>query len=106
MRHSFFFRVMGQLRPRKQHLRTSLLFTSEKTSMLTKGSALNVGKGWAVASLFRKARENRQMKFYLKTAGAFLIALMVTNPSFASGTDLLLITEHQRLIPPSVLAPH
>ncbi len=25
--------------------------------MLTKGSALNVGKGWAVASLFRKARE-------------------------------------------------
>ncbi|HDR2795211.1 TPA: conjugal transfer protein TraA [Enterobacter asburiae] len=57
--------------------------------MLTKGSALNVGKGWAVASLFRKARENRQMKFYLKTASAFLIALMVTNPSFASGTDLL-----------------
>lgn len=31
--------------------------------MLTKGSALNVGKGWAVASLFRKARENRQAKF-------------------------------------------
>ncbi len=43
--------------------------------MLTKGSALNVGKGWAVASLFRKARENRQAKFYLKSAGAFLIAL-------------------------------
>jgi type IV conjugative transfer system pilin TraA len=58
--------------------------------MLTKGSALNVGKGWAVASLFRKARENRQMKFYLKSAGAFLIALMVTHPAFASGTDLLL----------------
>ncbi len=37
--------------------------------MLTKGSALNVGKGWAVASLFRKARENRQAKFYLKSAG-------------------------------------
>ena len=57
--------------------------------MLTKGSALNVGKGWAVASLFRKARENRQAKFYLKSAGAFLIALMVTHPAFASGTNLL-----------------
>ncbi|HCR2161051.1 TPA: conjugal transfer protein TraA [Enterobacter asburiae] len=57
--------------------------------MLTKGSALNVGKGWAVASLFRKARENRKSKFYLKSAGAFLIALMVTHPAFASGTDLL-----------------
>jgi len=57
--------------------------------MLTKGSALNVGKGWAVASLFRKARENRKAKFYLKSAGAFLIALMVTHPAFASGTDLL-----------------
>ena len=72
-----------------KHLRDSLLFTSEKTNMLTKGSALNVGKGWAVASLFRKARENRQAKFYLKSAGAFLIALMVTHPAFASGTDLL-----------------
>ena len=57
--------------------------------MLTKGSALNVGKGWAVASLFRKARENRQAKFYLKSAGAFLIALIATHPAFASGTDLL-----------------
>ena len=72
-----------------KHLRDSLLFTSEKTNMLTKGSALNVGKGWAVASLFRKARENRKAKFYLKSAGAFLIALMVTHPAFASGTDLL-----------------
>ena len=72
-----------------KHLRESLLFTSEKTNMLTKGSALNVGKGWAVASLFRKARENRQTKFYLKSAGAFLIALMVTHPAFAGGTDLL-----------------
>jgi len=57
--------------------------------MSIKGSALNVGKGWAVASLFQKAREYRQMKFYLKTAGAFLIALMVTHPAFASGSDLL-----------------
>ncbi|MGX9843278.1 type IV conjugative transfer system pilin TraA, partial [Enterobacter hormaechei subsp. xiangfangensis] len=72
-----------------KHLRDSLLFTSEKTSMLTKGSALNVGKGWAVASLFRKARENRLTKFYLKTVGAFLFAFLVTHPAFASGTDLL-----------------
>ena len=43
--------------------------------MLTKGSALNVGKGWAVASLFRKVRENRKAKFYLRSAGVFLIAL-------------------------------
>ena len=57
--------------------------------MSIKGSALNVGKGWAVASLFRKAHEHHRMKFYLKTAGAFLIALMVTHPAFASGTDLL-----------------
>lgn len=54
--------------------------------MLTKGSALNVGKGWAVASLFRKARENRLTKFYLKTVGAFLFAFLVTHPAFASGT--------------------
>lgn len=39
--------------------------------MLTKGSALNVGKGWAVASLFRKVRENRKAKFYLRSAGVF-----------------------------------
>jgi hypothetical protein len=73
--------------------------------MLTKGSALNVGKGWAVASLFRKARENRKAKFYLKSAGAFLIALMVTHPAFAS---VLTFFPHRtpRLIPPSVLAPH
>ncbi|MDG9841679.1 type IV conjugative transfer system pilin TraA, partial [Enterobacter asburiae] len=57
--------------------------------MLTKGSALNVGKGWAVASLFRKVRENRKAKFDLRSAGVFLIALMVTHPAFASGTDLL-----------------
>ncbi|EJQ2090428.1 type IV conjugative transfer system pilin TraA [Cronobacter sakazakii] len=57
--------------------------------MLTKGSALNVGKGGAVAYLFRKARENRQTKFYLKSAAAFLISLMVTHPAFASGADLL-----------------
>ena len=90
MRHSFFFLGSWDNCARvNKHLRDSLLFTSEKTIMLTKGSALNVGKGWAVASLFRKARENRQAKFYLKSAGAFLIALMVTHPAFAGGTDLL-----------------
>lgn len=90
MRHSFFFLGSWDNCSRvNKHLRDSLLFTSEKTNTLTKGSALNVGKGWAVASLFRKARENRQAKFYLKSAGAFLIALMVTHPAFASGTDLL-----------------
>ena len=90
MRHSFFFLGSWDNCARvNKHLRESLLFTSEKTNMLTKGSALNVGKGWAVASLFRKARENRKAKFYLKSAGAFLIALMVTHPAFAGGTDLL-----------------
>lgn len=90
MCHSFFFLGSWENCARvNKHLRESLLFTSEKTIMLTKGSALNVGKGWAVASLFRKARENRQAKFYLKSAGAFLIALMVTHPAFAGGTDLL-----------------
>jgi len=90
MHHSFFFLGSWENCARvNKHLRESLLFTSEKTNMLTKGSALNVGKGWAVASLFRKARENRQTKFYLKSAGAFLIALMVTHPAFAGGTDLL-----------------
>lgn len=90
MHHSFFFLGSWDNCARvNKHLRDSLLFTSEKTNMLTKGSALNVGKGWAVASLFRKARENRQTKFYLKSAGAFLIALMATHPAFAGGTDLL-----------------
>lgn len=37
--------------------------------MSTNGNALNVMKGWAVASLFRKARENRQLKNLLKTEG-------------------------------------
>lgn len=57
--------------------------------MLTKGSALNVGKGWAVASLFRKARENLQMRKFIKNGGLVLISLMVAHPALAAGTDLL-----------------
>lgn len=57
--------------------------------MSTKGNALNVMKGWAVASLFRKARENRQIKKFIKNGGLVLISLMVTHPVLASGTDLL-----------------
>lgn len=72
MRHSFFFLGSWDNCARvNKHLRDSLLFTSEKTNMLTKGSALNVGKGWAVASLFRKARENRRAKFLLKVSRRF-----------------------------------
>lgn len=71
--------------------------------MLTKGSALNVGKGWAVASLFRKARENRLTKFYLKTVGAFLLhSWSHTRHSH----PVLTFSHHrtQRLIQPLVLA--
>lgn len=57
--------------------------------MLTKGSALNAGKGWAVASVFRQLLENHKARFYVKSAGAFLIAFIVTHPAFAGGTDLL-----------------
>lgn len=57
--------------------------------MSTKGNALNVMKGWAVASLFRKARENRQIKKFIKNGGLVLISLMVAHPVLASGTDLL-----------------
>ncbi|WP_446028792.1 type IV conjugative transfer system pilin TraA [Lelliottia amnigena] len=57
--------------------------------MSIKGNALNVVKGWAVASLFRAARENRQMKKFLKNGGLILISLMVAHPALAAGTDLL-----------------
>lgn len=57
--------------------------------MFTQGNALNVEKGWAVASLFRKARENRQLKKFIKNGGLILISLMVAHPVLASGTDLL-----------------
>lgn len=57
--------------------------------MSTQDNALNVGKGWAVASLFRKARENRQVKKFIKNGGLILISLMVTHPALSAGTDLL-----------------
>lgn len=57
--------------------------------MSTNGNTLNVMKGWAVASLFRKARENRQLKKFIKNGGLILISLMVAHPALASGTDLL-----------------
>lgn len=57
--------------------------------MSTKGNTLYVVKGRAVASLFRTARENNYIKFYLKSLSALLIALIVSHPALASGTDLL-----------------
>lgn len=57
--------------------------------MSIKGSALNIGKGWAVAPLMRKARENRQLNKFIKNGGLILISLMVAHPVLASGTDLL-----------------
>jgi type IV conjugative transfer system pilin TraA len=57
--------------------------------MSIKGSSLNVEKGWAVASLFRKARENHQLRKFIKNGGLILISLMVVHPALAAGTDLL-----------------
>lgn len=57
--------------------------------MFIKGNALNIVKGRAVASLFRKARENRQLKNFVKNGGLVLISLMVAHPALAAGTDLL-----------------
>ena len=57
--------------------------------MSTKGNTLYVVKGRAVASLFRKARENRQLKKFAKNGGLVLISLMVAHPTLAAGTDLL-----------------
>ncbi|HCW0180203.1 TPA: conjugal transfer protein TraA [Citrobacter freundii] len=57
--------------------------------MFTEDNALKVTKGWAVASLFRKARENIQMRKYLKNGGLILLSLLVTHTAFASGGDLL-----------------
>jgi type IV conjugative transfer system pilin TraA len=57
--------------------------------MSIKGSSLNVEKGWAVASLFRKTRENHQLKKFIKNGGLILISLMVAHPVLAAGTDLL-----------------
>ncbi|MDV5593722.1 type IV conjugative transfer system pilin TraA, partial [Leclercia adecarboxylata] len=51
--------------------------------------ALNIVKGRAVASLFSKARENRQLKKFVKNGGLVLISLMVAHPVLAAGTDLL-----------------
>lgn len=57
--------------------------------MLTKGSALNVGKGWAVASLFRRAREHIQLKKLMRNGGLILVSLMVAHAAYATSTDLL-----------------
>ncbi len=48
--------------------------------MFTEDNALKVTKGWAVASLFRKARENIQMRKYLKKRRI--------NSPFSSGLQL------------------
>jgi hypothetical protein len=43
--------------------------------MATAGSALSTRKGWAVASLFRKAREHIQLKNLARNGGLILVSL-------------------------------
>ncbi|EAM2173040.1 conjugal transfer protein TraA [Salmonella enterica] len=57
--------------------------------MFTNGNALNVMKGWAVASLFRQTRENRLVRQFIKNGGLILISLIVAHPALAGNTDLL-----------------
>lgn len=57
--------------------------------MVNAGNALSTRKGWAVASLFRKNRSNIQMKKFIQAGGLIALALLVTHPAFATGTDLL-----------------
>ncbi|KDE33532.1 conjugal transfer protein TraA [Kosakonia radicincitans UMEnt01/12] len=57
--------------------------------MFKQDNALNVRQGWAVASLFRKAREYIQFRQFLKNGGLILISLMVSHYALASGNDLL-----------------
>lgn len=68
--------------------------------MVHKGNALNARKGWAVASLFRRAQENvisvksqikqrEKLKTFLACGGLFALLLLSTHPSFAAGSDLL-----------------
>lgn len=57
--------------------------------MSKKGYALNVVKGWAVASLFRKAKENRMLKSLVKHGGIISAALLISHPALSAGTDLL-----------------
>ncbi|POT24455.1 conjugal transfer protein TraA [Citrobacter freundii] len=57
--------------------------------MSKQGNALKVSKGWAVASLFHKARANRQLRKFINNGGLILISLMVAHPALAGGTDIL-----------------
>ncbi|MDC0728091.1 hypothetical protein PUATCC27989T_01727 [Phytobacter ursingii] len=57
--------------------------------MATAGSALSTRKGWAVASVFRKAREYIQLKNLARNGGLILVSLMVAHAAYATGTDLL-----------------
>ncbi|VYU36637.1 conjugal transfer protein TraA [Metakosakonia massiliensis] len=57
--------------------------------MANAGNALSTRKGWAVASLFCKKSSNVQMKKFIQAGGLIALALLVTHPSFAAGTDLL-----------------
>ncbi|EBD1309267.1 type IV conjugative transfer system pilin TraA [Atlantibacter hermannii] len=57
--------------------------------MKTSGNALQAGKGWAVASLFRKARKNLKLNKWAKYGGLALISFMFAHPVLAAGTDLL-----------------
>lgn len=57
--------------------------------MSNAGNALSTRKGWAVASLFRETLNNIKMKKFIQAGGIVALALMVTHPAFATGTDLL-----------------
>lgn len=57
--------------------------------MTKAGNALSTMKGWAVASLFRKALHKIRMNKLIQAGGIIFAALIVTHPAFASGTDLL-----------------
>jgi len=90
MCHGFFFLGSWDNITRvNNHLRKSILFTSEKASMTSRSDALKATKGRAVASLFRKAQENLKLRNLLKCGGVALISLMFAHPVLAAGTDLL-----------------
>ncbi|EOG5422357.1 type IV conjugative transfer system pilin TraA, partial [Cronobacter sakazakii] len=94
-------RVMRHLRLRKQALtQPHLCLQIRSNKMVHKGNALNARKGWAVASLFRRAQENvisvksqikqrKELKTFLARGGLFALLLLSTHPSFAAGGDLL-----------------
>ncbi|EOL8951290.1 type IV conjugative transfer system pilin TraA, partial [Cronobacter dublinensis] len=94
-------RVMRHLRLRKQSLtQHHLCLQTRSNNMVHKGNALNARKGWAVASLFHKAKvaafsvrsrisRQKNFKFALANGGLLAALIIATHPSFAGSTDLL-----------------